>query len=38
MPDKKTRPSDEEILGIYEWAGKGTQRGGDEAAVDAEVE
>jgi hypothetical protein len=34
----ETRPSDEEILGLYEWAGKGTQRGNDEAVVDEEVE
>lgn len=38
MPDVETRPSDDKILGLYVWAGKGTQRSNDEAAVDEEIE
>jgi hypothetical protein len=33
-----TQPSGNEILGLYEWAGRGTQLGNDEAVVDEEVE
>jgi hypothetical protein len=34
----EARPPDNEILGLYEWVGKGTKRGNDAAVVDDEVE
>jgi hypothetical protein len=33
----ETRPSDDKILGLYVWVGKGSSRGG-EAVLDEDIE